>query len=160
MLPLIERGPKWTVQIGTFKKNADLADAIKTRGFRISDEARDLIGKIELAQEPTAIEVFQITPGDVGFTSWVRRDRFYEAVAKLGFVPIPAEVGPQALLQFGDELAMDEWIAMGVEPITDSNGDLGLLNVERNEDGVYLYYDYGYPDGEWNPDDQFLSRRK
>ncbi|TSC65899.1 MAG: hypothetical protein CEO22_308 [Candidatus Berkelbacteria bacterium Gr01-1014_85] len=160
MLPLLERGPKWTVQVGTFADNAAMIEAIEAKGYKIGHWTRDLLGKIQLEKEPVAVEAFEITPGDVGFTDNVRRDVFYAAVEKLGFIPIEPEVGPQALLQFSEKFELDVWRVIGSQPIVGSDEVLRLFRVGRYSDVVWLSANYGGPDEGWSPDYRFLFRRK
>ncbi len=44
----------------------------------------------------------------------------------------------------------------GVLHNTDSDGNLRVFNVERNDDGRWLNNNYGNPDNEFNPDNQLL----
>lgn len=42
---------------------------------------------------------------------------------------------------------------------TDSNGNLNLFNVERNEDDLWLNSNYGNPDNFYNSNNRFVFRR-
>jgi len=48
----------------------------------------------------------------------------------------------------------------GALHISDSDGDLNLFNVERNDDGLWLNTNYGNPDNFWDPDDRFVCVRR
>ena len=50
-------------------------------------------------------------------------------------------------------LAVRLWF---ISQMVDPNGNLNLLYANRNVDGVKLNWNYGKPDNEWNPDNQFL----
>ncbi|MDP3990944.1 MAG: hypothetical protein Q8P63_01470, partial [Candidatus Nealsonbacteria bacterium] len=70
----------------------------------------------------------------------------------LGLELCPSEVGPQLRLQYRDQ-PNDEWIIVGMEPITDSGGSLRVLDVGRGDSGLWLYSYWSHPDRVWNPDD-------
>jgi hypothetical protein len=77
----------------------------------------------------------------------------------MGLGLCPAEVGPQWRLQYADQ-PMGEWILVGMEPISDSDGYLKVFDVARLEDGRWLYGNDGRPGGVWYGDNRWAFRRK
>jgi hypothetical protein len=150
--------PKRTVQIGTFSMIKELEAAIEAKGYKIL--AGHLLKKVGLASEPATVEVFEVTIRDLGFTHWVPRDELYEKVTKLGFVPVSPEVGPQILLQFGNELEPNVLYIVGSEPI-DYLGWLYLFTIDKNEKGVWLHDVLADPEvAGWWWYERFLFSRK
>ena len=47
------------------------------------------------------------------------------------------------------------WVTLHTER-TDSNGDLNIFNVERDDDERWLNGNNGHPDNEWNGDNRFV----
>ena len=150
-----------TVQLGTHPSAMALAKAIDAqKGYGMSNWAQRILAKTPVASEPTSIDLYLISVKDLGHNQTTRRDTIYESAARLGFVSVPAEVGPQVLLQFGDQLAVNEWLTVAMEPIVDSEGLPRVFDVERSEDGCWLVAHYVSPGSEWCPVVRFLFRRK
>ncbi len=49
---------------------------------------------------------------------------------------------------------------MAQRTFANSDGNLNVFNVERNEDGQWLNTNYGNPDNEWNPDNRWVFARR
>lgn len=49
---------------------------------------------------------------------------------------------------------------MARRTFADSDGNLNVFNVERNEDGIWLNTNYGNPDNEWNSDNRWVFARR
>ena len=47
----------------------------------------------------------------------------------------------------------------GASHIADANGNLNVLNVERNEDGSWVNSNYANPDNVWNGNERLLLCR-
>ena len=41
---------------------------------------------------------------------------------------------------------------------TDSDGNLNVFNLNRNDDGVWLDNNWAKPDNRWNPDNELVFR--
>jgi len=160
-LPLTERGPWANVQLGTYPNVVVLEKEIDTRnGLDMGSWARDILKKVSVASQPTNLDLYIVGVGELGFTKNTRRDVIYAAAEKLGFYPVPAEVGPQVALQFGDKFAIGEWAVVASEPILDSDRSPSVFYVRRSGDGFWLAASYGRADFGWNPVDRFLFCRK
>ncbi|MDP3991183.1 MAG: hypothetical protein Q8P63_02720 [Candidatus Nealsonbacteria bacterium] len=143
-----------TIKLGIGLKTADdFRKAIKGNGFNISEWANDVLGKpaFKVATEEIEVNLVRLTVAELGFKKGARRDQIYECAKKLGLELCPSEVGPQLRLQYRDQ-PNDEWIIVGMEPITDSGGRLYVLRVERFDSGLWLNCSWGYPGSVWNPD--------
>jgi hypothetical protein len=144
--------PVWkTIKLGTGLKTADdFRKDIKDDGMNISDWADDIIGKPEftVAAEETEVDLVKATVAELGFRNSARRDQIYDRVKELGWEICPAEVGPQLRRQYRDQ-PNNESIRIGMKPIRDSGGDLGVFRVERHDSGFWLHGGYGGPGDFW-----------
>ena len=74
---------------------------------------------------------------------------------ELGFELCPNEIGPQLRLQYADQ-PKGEWLLIGMEPITVSDGHLLVFLVAHDGDGQWLHGLLGYPDYRWNAGSRFV----
>lgn len=144
-----------TIKLGTFKTEGELRAAIQAAGGNVSDYSKDIMPKPEFTLAETEMDVeLVITSGaDLGFTEAATRKEIYERATseEFGYMLCPAEVGPQLRLQYLGQ-PKNEWLLIGMEPITDSDGDLSIFLVERYDDGdLWLYKYYGHAGLQWDP---------
>lgn len=166
MLPLLERGSKFSVDIDEFETIDALVAALGAAGLAYFDPyvRNDLLPRVKLVKVKGSAESHQVTPGDLDKTGVTRRDVIYADAKNLGFGSPVQEYGAllalnlqRQLNETGDcDLAIGKWYVIASEPIVGSSGGPRLLYVSRDEGGVYLYWRYGGPAYEWDPDDQFL----
>ena len=141
-----------TIKLGTGPKNADdFRKAIKQSGMYIGDWGNDILGKpaFTAATEETEVDLVLVTVTDLGFKEGAKRSDIYNRAIELGLQLCPNEVGPQLRLQYKDQ-PKGEWLLVGMEPITDSDGDLEVFRVGRSDDGeLCLGGSSGDPDDFW-----------
>jgi len=161
LLPLLER-PVWkTIRIGTHPDNSALRQALLDTDYRISNWADDILGKVEVTTDPEEIELVVVTVAELGFRNGATRQQIYDKAESLDLMLCPADVGPQLRLQYpADEQPMNEWLLVAMEPISDSDGSLGVFSVERYDDGAWLYSYYDGPVSVWDAGVRWLFRRK
>jgi len=125
--------------------------------MRISDWANDIIGKpaFSVATEKTDVDLVVVSVAELGFPKGATLRDIYATAKKRGLELCPNEVGPQLRLQYKDQ-PKDEWLIVGMEPITDSDGDLDLFSVGHFSDGLWLDTSDDYPDGVWHEDYRFV----
>jgi hypothetical protein len=146
-----------TIKLGTGHQTADdFRKALKKAGCRIGDWANDLLGKpaFTAATEETEVNLVNISVAELGFPNGATRKEIYEKAKELGLELCPAEVGPQLRLQYKDQ-PNGEWLLIGMEPITASDGDLEVFDVGRGDDGRWLFSLYGHPDYFWSGDSRW-----
>ena len=149
-----------TVKLGTGLKIADdFRKALKDNGFSVSNWANDILEKpaFTVATEGTEVDLVKVTVAELGFKKGARRDQIYDRAKEFGLELCPPEVGPQLRLQYQDQ-PNGEWVFIGMEPITDSDGDLNVFHVKRNGSGLWLHGAWGYPDYVWSPGRQWVFR--
>lgn len=144
--------PTWkTIQLGTRLKFAeDFYQALHKDGCRISVCATDILGKpsFSVASQATEVDLIKVTVSELGFPNGASVHDIYETALKRGLVRCPAEVGPQLRLQYLDQ-PMDDWILVGMEPITGSDGGLEVFLVARGGNGRWLDRSSGRPGNIW-----------
>ena len=149
-----------TIKLGTGIKDADgYRNAIKDNNMRIGDYADDILGKpaFSLATEETEVDLVVVSVGEQGFKKAKLKDIFDRAKEN-GLELCPNQVGPELRLQYEDQ-PKGEWLVIGMEPIADSDGNLRLFRVERNDRGLWLRADCDNPDGFWRADNRFVFVR-
>lgn len=142
-----------TIKLGTGLKTADdFRKALKDNGFNISDWARDILGKsaFTAATKETGVDLAKVTVAELGFKKGARRDQIYECAKELGLELCPPEVGPQLRLQYRDK-SIGEWILIGMDPITDSDGDPSVFYVECGVSELWLSGGWSGPGDVWDP---------
>ncbi len=119
--PITERRTWKTVKLGTYKSNSALRKTLLDADFRIGSWADDILKRIELAKEPSELELIVIYVAELGFSNGATTEKIYEKAISVGLRLCPAEVGPQLRLQYVDQ-PNGEWLVVAMDPITDSDG--------------------------------------
>ena len=145
-----------TVKLGTGLKTADeFRHAFEKDGRRISDWASDILNKITVATKETELELVITSVAELGFKKVAKYSDICDRIKELGYDLCPAEVGPQLRLQYKNQ-PNGEWLRVAMEPIEDSDGDLRVFHVKRDDDDLWLSTHYGNPDRVWYPEDVFV----
>ena len=151
--------PTWkTIRLGTHKDATALHEAIDAKKNRISDWGKDILKRIKVSPTEQEIDLVHPTVADLGLPKGGTRKQIYAKAKELGLALCPAEVGPQLRLQYQDQPS-GEWILIGMEPITDSNGNPNVFDVEHSGVGRWLRAGDGHADHFWNPEDRWVFAR-
>ncbi len=155
-----EWSPFMTVKLGTYVSNEALRQALIGAGFRVGDWGSDILKRVEVTSKPTEVNIVIITAADLGFPNGATRAQIYEKALSLGLKLCSAEVGPQMRLQYTHQ-PKGEWIIVGMEPITDSNGYPEIFSVAHafNEQWLSGSFAFGYPDDFWPGDYRWAFRQ-
>ena len=140
-----------TIKLGTGLKTADdFRKAIKAKGMKIGNWANDILGKSAFvaAKGETEIDLVLVTVAELGFKSGARYDQICGRAKELGLEFCPSEVGPQLRLQYEDQ-PEGEWVLIGMEPLSDSDGHLRVFDVEHGGGGRRLRGGVGGPGCFW-----------
>ena len=148
-----------TIQLSTHKSVDDIRSDLKENGFSVTDWADDILGKVVISQERTAVNLVGVSVAELGFKEGATRTKVYDRAQELGLELCPAEIGPQLRLQYKDQ-PNGEWLLIGMEPITVSAGYSVIFDVVRVNDGSRLYVACSRPDSFWCSDScwVFLKR--
>ena len=94
--------------------------AIKGKKMRIGDYANDILGKpaFSVVTEKTDVNLVVVSVADLGFKDGATLKDIYATAKKRGLELCLSEVGPQLRLQYKDQ-PKDEWLVIGMEPITE-----------------------------------------
>ena len=147
-----------TPTIGTIPRDKFIP-TLKERNMNVNDWSADMMKQnaFTVVEQEQQIDLVNISVRELGFDRATHYDAICARAKELGLELCPPEVGPQLRLQHLDQ-PLDEWLCVAMEPIRDSDGDLGVFLVERDDDGLWLSSDYGRPDTLWLPDDRFVFR--
>ena len=149
------------IKVGTFKNVDEIRKALKKANVNVGEWASDILNKVTVSATEEEFDLVNVSPAELGFKGNTSRKDIYEMALKSGLELCSAEDGPQAALQFGSQLKNGEWFVIGMEPITDRDGNLRVFYVGRDDDGgLWLYTHGGNPDGVWSADDRFVFRRR
>lgn len=127
---------------------------LETQGHKLTEWAKDILAKTGTSERRQEIQIVRLSVKDLGFSSATRYDKIQERARELGLDLAPAETGPALRLSMKNQ-AMDDWFLVGMEALSDRDGDPDLFNLERDADGPWLNTDYGIPDSLWHPDHEF-----
>jgi hypothetical protein len=143
-----------TIKLGKRKTVAKYRKALKAAKYRITDYADQILNKISIAETEFEVDLVRVSVRELGFKNpnGTRRDAIYKKALELGLELCPNEVGPALRLAHQDQ-PRDECNAIGMEPLTASDSDLGLFGVDNDSGEQWLYAYYGDPDSVWGPGD-------
>lgn len=150
-----------TIRVGTpgFKTADDFRNALNRANCHISDRTNAMLDKLAFiaSKIETEIDLVVASVAEFGFRVATCRDIFNRA-QELGLGLCPAEAGPQLRLQYMDQ-PRGEWLLVGMEPITDSDGYPSVFSVGRSGSGLWLSGGNGHPDGFWGGNDRWVFAR-
>lgn len=146
-----------TISLGEYKTSGSLVTALEKENIQIGTYARQILQKVTPQTKKEDIDLCVVSVKDLGFSSWATRTDIFARARELGLELCPPETGPLLRLAYPDQ-PLYEWLRVAMEPIADSDGNPNVFNLERNDDGLWLYVGWAGPDREWNPDDEFVFR--
>lgn len=116
--------------------------------------------KILISQEAMEVDLVIVTGREMGFegTVMVSRAAIYSRALELGLQKCPGEVGPALREQYPDQ-PLGEWVYIGMEPITYSDGESYLFSVGCNPSGLMLTVETGRPNYTRHPDNKWVFVR-
>jgi hypothetical protein len=135
---------------------------LSANGMNVSQWAESMIRSRDFTtlSESQNLSTVRLKVSDLGFTGYPKTDQIYAKAKELGLELCPAEAGPHLRLKYKDQ-PMNEWLYMGMKPITDSNGFPVVFELACYDDGFWLYYRWADPDRTWDPGSEFVfSLRK
>jgi len=148
-----------TIKLGTngLKTADEFRSSLKDNRFKVSDWANDILGKpaFTVATEEIEIDLVVVSVAELGFKNGATRENIYARAKERGLDICPNEVGPQLRLQYKDQ-PKGEWLAVAMEPLRYSDGDLRLFRVERDGRGLWLGSRYGGSDTVWPADARWV----
>ena len=126
------------------------------KGINISSYAQDMLDKIKFPTKKQTFGLVKVSVKELGFESSATLKEIYTKAKEQGLELCPPEVGPHLREQYKDQPA-NEWIWMAMEPVS-GRYHPHVFNVEHNDDGLWLFSLWTYPDLEWYPGTEFVFR--
>jgi len=147
-LPIIRR-PAWkTIELGIQSNVDGYREALKQNGFRISDKANDIMGKLIVMNQSYTVDLVFVTVAELGFPAGATREDIYKRALSLGLSLCPPEVGPALRLAYPDQSSAS-WVLVGTNLITDSY-DPYVFNISHIDGDCWLDISPGGPDDHWS----------
>ena len=143
--------PTWrTITIGAHSSLATLGQSLANGGFRVSDFANRLLGKMKLVRAAKKLELVVVTVAELGFPNGATFAQIVKVAKQLGLSLCPAEVGPALRLDYKDQ-PNGEWLRIAMKPVTDSGGGLRVFGVGHDSGGLWLGTLWFRPECVWGP---------
>lgn len=114
--------------------------------MKLGSWASDLLGQSAfwVVSQSTEVDIVAPTVAELGFKEGARYADICQRGVEMGYELCPPELGPQMRLQYKNQpKGKGLWLAM--EAIRDSDGGLNTFSIAHNNDGLWLYGDYAYP---------------
>ena len=151
--------PTWkTLSLGCTSAKAYRA-MLKAAGMGIGDYASQMLDKIPANSVATEVDLVKVTPADLGLKNGGTYAEICTRAKESNLDLCPTEVGPKLRLEYKDQ-PRNEWIRIAMEPITASDGRLGVFDVGHDDDGPWLCRDCGNSDFFWLADCRFVFVRR
>lgn len=114
--------------------------------------------KFKTSKTPEKIDLVRLKPKDLFPDNQNHTtDEIYKKAKDLGLEFCPSEVGPAYRLAYrleGElkkEQPINEWISIAMEPISDSDRDPRVFDLDSNEeDGIFLFDNFARPAEKWS----------
>lgn len=135
---------------------SDLVKKMEKKGMKISSYAREMISKIPTVPEQT-IDIVKVTVGELGFMEAPTTDELFKRAKKNGYDLLPAIAALVLRLEYEDQ-TIDDWLYMGMEPITVSDGPPSAFCVGCGKYGLVLDGFWVGADDQWNLGRSILFR--
>lgn len=160
-IPLLERQPFVTINVGNFASVPDLKQALTDGGYCIGDWADNLMGRpaFSLLTEPGTLDLYRSSNAELGYPNGCTVKESVEALEKIGAKKLPPEAGPQFRLQYPGQQPLGERCLMYMDTIAVSGGSPGVFCVEHGGPGLWLYSSYAGPEFSCNADEVWVFAR-
>lgn len=137
-----------TIKLG---KKPDLS------GINISSYAQDMLDKIKWQKRKEKIDLVEVSVGDLGFNEWTTTKEIYKRAQELGLDLCPPEVGAFLRASYKEQ-SPHKWLFVGMEQITDRDGNPNVFSLARSGDGLWLGNGWAPPGSRWAPGNEFAFR--
>lgn len=152
-------GKSWrvwkTIEIGFIHSSVEMLKRLEEKGFSVSTWAKDILSKVSFSVTKQKVDLVLVTVAELGFPDGAKIREIFAKAKELGLLLCPAEVGLYLRLDYSNQ-PRGEWLIIGMEPVSDSGGGLGLFCVNHDSYDRWLDAFYGYPDDFWNSSNRFV----
>ncbi len=136
-------------------------ERLEKKGFQLSKWSRDVLNSPDFKPTTGVVNNIAVLKGEL-FSDGNRFTKKIRAEGDKRKLKHGKDISPEIACQIREMFTDEEikemglvWIIAMHESISDSDGDLRLLNASRNDDGRWLYAYYGNPDYRWNRENGF-----
>lgn len=141
------------------KSSADAEKELIAKGFRITDNAKHMLKSTSFSKESVEYELVSFSVASLGFPQGATTKEIFAKGQELGLELCPAEVGPNLRLQYGDR-AVNDYLLLAMDTITDADGDSSVWYVRRVSDGSWLSEGWATPGDRLSADNQVVFVRR
>ena len=128
-----------TIKLVAYQSADQCRQALEKAGCRISDWAKDLLGKIDFTKSvEEEVKFGKLTVGQLGLTRGGTLRQILARIVELGLAKCEPYDGPNVRVQSLDQ-PMGEGIFMAMDPITASRGYPHVFVLRRRGDGLWLH---------------------
>jgi hypothetical protein len=145
------------IRLGVYEDTDELVAALDAAGTKYNDLSREMLHKTPLCPTELSgdIQAVEFTTAELtGKSEGGTTAEVFAGAARLGLRKMPAEAGPQYLLQNPEP----GWRLIGMEPIVLSDGIPLVFYVGRDGSGLWLDVLYADPGCFWRGADRWLFR--
>lgn len=133
------------ITLGAYPTTAKYLAAIKKENS-VSSWAEEIIKKVPLANKKQEVEIALLSFADLGLSGIQTTQQIKDAAVAKGYGLPDAEI---ALALALEEKKEDDWWITLHSPIAGADGDPGVLDSDRDDDGRWVGTYWGGPDGQW-----------
>lgn len=140
----------------------EYGEMLRQKGINVSDYANHFLksSEFQTLQSPEEMDLIELTVGDLGFSEKPTTEEIYQQARLLGLELCPPELAAAYLLQHDSNLRLYDWKYVGMEPLTDSDGDPHVFALDHNDDGCWLHAYLARPEDRWDLGGRFLFRSR
>ncbi len=116
-----------------YRSEEEYIEVLKARGYKLSTYANNILSQLtDIPEEQVRLK--KVTVKDLGLPNGGTAEKILAAAKEKGLTLCPPWVGPQYRMECDD----DEYAIIGMEPLTDSDGDAHVFRVGHGSRGRLL----------------------
>jgi hypothetical protein len=149
-----------TISLGNFKNVDEIFKAFIRDGLKMDECASNILRSPQFVISSTKIEIQLVCVSvfDLGFEEGASYQNICDKAKEFRLEPCPSEVGPQLRLQYKDQ-PFGEWLRVAMEPISDTEGNFHIFDIENDDEELFLYSYCGHPDCFWGGNYYFVFKK-
>jgi len=169
--PAPEGGMRFDLTIGGMTAE-QLKESLDEKKINISSYARSMLRNKKEFIDPVTerekkrggvvaetLHLVRLRVRDLGFTSPPTTTELFARAKERGLDLCPPEAGPYLRLADEDQ-PLGTGYLIGMEPVTDSDGNPSVFSLGRGGGGLWLYYYWAFPDDRWALGYPFVFRSR
>ncbi len=148
---LPERNPWLILDLPVYASKEAFTQAVTGAGHEFSEYALSVIGheNWKLLTEGGKYGFWEYTVRELTGKNKVKTPLLYEAIHFHQFIKAPQQSAGDIRVKYPDQ-PLNQRIPVMSDPVPDSDGNLAVLDVERDSRGSWVYRYYAYPGSKWD----------